>query len=312
VPLAISFARVMSHHHHHHHHGDARAANLKRLSITLVLVVLYMVAELVGGLLTNSLALLADAGHMLSDAGSLGLALFALWIAGRPRTPERTFGFHRTEILAALANGVTLVAVAILIVHEAWGRFRSPEPVDGRTMMWIAVGGLVVNLLGMAVLHGGKEHSLNLRGAWLHVLSDTLGSVQAIAAGALIWLFGWAWADPAASVVIAALVVWSSGTLLRDSVNILMEATPAHIDAAEVQRALEGIDGVVEIHDLHVWTITSGFESLSAHAKVCELSTASRDRVLREARRVVRDDFAIEHSTIQLEGPGEVCHNGRC
>lgn len=264
---------------HSHDHQGSKRRSFKRLSMTLGLVALYMVAEVVGGLLTNSLALLADAGHMLSDASSLALALFALWIAQKPRTPERTFGYHRTEILAALANGVTLVAIAIFIVVAAWHRFRSPEEVDGQTMMWIAVGGLAVNLAGLWILHEGRDESLNVRGAWLHVLADTLGSVQAIAAGALIWRFGRNIADPIASVLIALLVTWSSWSLLRDSVNVLMEATPRHIDATEVKEALSAVAGVVDVHELHVWTITSGFESLSVHARI-----EGRDRSHQSAR----------------------------
>ncbi len=301
----------MSHTHgHRHEHG--RSADLRRLAITLVLVVGYMVAEVVGGFLTGSLALLADAGHMLSDAGSLGLAAFALWIAARPRTPERTFGYHRTEILAALANGIALVAVAVLIVVEAWQRFASPRQVQGAAMMAIAVGGLVVNLASLWILHGGRAASLNVRGAWLHVLADTLGSVGAIAAGALIWAFGWELADPLASVAIALLVVWSSWTLLRESVRVLMEATPAHIDAAEVERAIADVPGVAQVHDLHVWTITSGFESLSVHVRVADGAGArDRDGVLSDVRRLVSRRFDIAHSTIQIEC-GDPCDNGPC
>lgn len=290
------------------HSHDHRSGNIRRLSITLALVVLYMAAEIVGGILTNSLALLADAGHMLSDAGSLGLALFALWIARRPRSPEKTFGYHRTEILAALLNGATLVAVAIYIVVEAWSRFRSPEEVDGPLMMWIAVGGLFVNLAGLWILHEGRGESLNVRGAWLHVLADTLGSVQAIAAGALIWAFGWNLADPIASVLIALLVAWSSWNLLEESVNVLMEGTPKHIDAREVEEALLGVDGVFGVHDLHIWTITSGFESLSVHARIGE---QNRRSILREVRRVLRERFEIGHSTVQLEEEDE-CENPPC
>ncbi len=301
----------MSHQHEHGHDGG-RTASFRRLAITLGLVVVYMVAEVVGGYLTGSLALLADAGHMLSDAGSLGLATFALWISGRPRTPERTFGYHRTEILAALANGVALVAIAILIVVEAGQRFASPREVHGGAMMAVAAGGLGINLAGLWILHGGRSESLNVRGAWLHVLSDTLGSVGAIAAGALIWAFDWEWADPLASVLIAVLVVWSSWTLLRESVHVLMEATPAHIDAVEVERAIAQVPGVRQVHDLHVWTITSGFESLSVHVRVADGAGArDRDSVLSDVRELVSRRFDIGHSTIQIEH-GEPCENGPC
>ena len=300
----------MGHEHHHagHSHDHGRGASRRRLTITLVLVVGYMVAEVIGGLLTHSLALLADAGHMLSDAASLALALFALWIAGRPSTPKRSFGYHRTEILAALANGATLLVVAVVIVLEAVERLRQPLLVEGRTMMLIAVGGLLINLAGLWVLSGSRGDSLNVRGAWLHVLADTLGSVQAIAAGALIWAFGWQWADPLASVLIALLVLWSSWSLLKDSLHILMEGTPSHINAAEVRRAIATVEGIREVHDLHIWTITSGFESLSVHARV---SRRNRDSILGDIQRLIRERFSIDHSTIQLEGE-EGCEAGPC
>lgn len=290
-------------HDHNHAPGDA---NRRRLAVVLALVLLYMGAEVVGGLLTNSLALLSDAGHMLSDAASIGLALFAMSMARRPRTADRTFGYHRTEILAALANGVTLVVVAVYIVVEAWHRFQDPPEVDGSTMMLIASGGLVVNLIGLAVLHGGHGDSLNLRGAWLHVLADTLGSVQAIAAGALIWAFGWNLADPVAAVLIALLVAWSSWSLLNESVNILMEASPQGVDTGEVARELTAIEGVIDIHDLHVWTITSGFHSLSAHARV---EDTEHQPVLEEIQRILHERFGVEHCTVQLE-PFDDCAQG--
>jgi cobalt-zinc-cadmium efflux system protein len=289
-------------------HVTSRTKNLRRLSLTLALIAAYTVAEAVGGLLTNSLALLADAGHMLSDAASLALALFALWIAQRPRSPEKTFGYHRTEILAALANAMTLIGVSVFIVVEAWDRFRSPEQVDGRTMMWIAVGGLFINLAAMWILRAGRSESLNVKGAWLHVVADTLGSAQAIVAGALIWVFGWYVVDPVASVLIAALIVWSAWTLLRQSVNVLMEATPDHIDTDEVAAALTAVDSVLDVHDLHVWTITSGFESLTVHVTV---EGRPHGEVLHEIRNLIRRRFGIEHSTVQVERPDD-CAGGSC
>lgn len=293
---------------HEHGHSHRQDRNLRRLGLTLGLAVTYMVAEFVGGLLTGSLALLADAGHMLSDSASLGLALFAIWIAGRPRTPERTFGYHRTEILAALANGATLVAIAALVTVEAWERFQNPRPVDGVPMLLIAAGGLLVNLAGVAILHGGKDESLNVRGAWLHVLADTLGSLQALVAGILIWQLDWNWADPLASVLISVLILWSAWALLRESVHVLMEGTPAHIDTGEVAAAIRSVEGVRDVHDLHVWTITSGFDALSVHAR-CE--DDDRDAILTRVRRTLRERFAIDHSTIQLEGE-EGCEEPPC
>jgi cobalt-zinc-cadmium efflux system protein len=288
-----------SHHHGHHHHGGRASRNRRRLAFTLVLAAVYMLAELIGGLVTGSLALLADAGHMLSDAAALGLSLFAMWIAQRPPTSQRTWGYYRTEILAALANGAALVAISAFVLFEAFDRFRHPPEVDAPLMMAIACGGLIVNLVGLYILSGGRSESLNVRGAWLHVLSDALGSVQAIAAGALIWAFDWRWADPAASVLIALLVVWSAWGLLRETVGVLMEGAPRHIDVDEVRNSLMAIPGVIGVHDLHVWTITSGMESLSAHVVVEDASSHCAKLV--EVRSTLHDRFGIDHLTIQIE-----------
>jgi cobalt-zinc-cadmium efflux system protein len=258
-----------------------------------------MLAEAVGGWLTGSLALLADAGHMLSDAAALGLSLFAMWMAQRPTNPRRTWGYHRTEILAALANGATLVAISAWVVVEAVHRFQDPPKVNAPVMMGIAVGGLVVNLIGLRILSGGRHESLNVRGAWLHVLTDALGSVQAIAAGALIWAYGWDWADPVASILISLLVVYSGWHLLRDTVGVLMEGTPAHIDLDDVRSTLAGFPGVEDVHDLHVWTITSGMEALSAHLVVVE-ETCTRT-LLQGVRTSLHDRFGIHHATVQIE-----------
>jgi cobalt-zinc-cadmium efflux system protein len=286
--------------HTHRHEGQgARDGSLrKRLAIALALAAGYMAAEVVGGLLSNSLALLADATHMLSDVAALSLSLFALWFARRPPSSRRTFGYHRVEILATLANAATLVVTAVFIFIEAWRRFASPPAVDGRLMTAIAVGGLVVNLAMLAILHGGRESSLNLRGAWLHVLTDTLGSVQAIAAGVLLVAFGWRWVDPLASLLISLLVLYSGWGLLREATAILMESVPAHIALEDVRRAILAVPGVAGLHDLHVWTITTGFVALSAHVTVTAVDPAV---VLGEVRHVLRDTFAIEHSTIQVE-----------
>jgi cobalt-zinc-cadmium efflux system protein len=263
------------------------------------LIVVYMVAEAVGGWLTSSLALLADAGHMLSDAAALGLSLFAMSMARRPRTAKRTYGYHRLEILAALANGATLVAISILVMVEAVHRFGRPEAVDARGMMGVAAGGLLVNLVALRILHAGRDDNLNMRGVWLHVLTDALGTVQAIVAGALILAFGWQWADPVASVLISLLVIYSAWSLLREATGVLMESAPAHIDVEEVHVALAGVPGVLEVHDLHVWTITSGMESLSAHV-VVEDHRFDCD-VLGEIRATLHERFGIHHITVQME-----------
>jgi cobalt-zinc-cadmium efflux system protein len=300
-----------AHSHGRSHAAPARRSGRRRLAATLALVVAYMGAEVVGGLLTNSLALLADAGHMLSDAAALALSLFALWIADRrPPGSLRTYGYYRAEILAALANGAALVAIAILIAVEALSRLRHPPEVRAEGMLAIAAGGLLVNLAALGLLHGSRGEGLNLRGAWLHVLSDALGSVQAIAAGVLIWAFGWRWADPAASLAIALLVVWSAWALLKEAVAVLMEAAPGHIDVDSVRTAILSVECVGGVHDLHVWSIASGFECLSAH--VVADPRGERDALLDELRRMLHDRFGIDHITIQVEPPGFVEHHRSC
>jgi cobalt-zinc-cadmium efflux system protein len=267
-----------------------------------------MGAEVVGGLLTHSLALLADAGHMLSDAAALALSLFALWIVdSRPPGSLRTYGYYRAEILAALVNGAALVAIAILIAVEAVVRLRQPAVVNAAGMTAVAAGGLLVNLVALALLHGSRRDSLNLRGAWLHVASDALGSVQAIAAGVLIWAFGWQWADPLASLLIAVLVVWSAWGLLKEALAVLMEAAPGHIDVDSVRGAILDVGCVAGVHDLHVWSIASGFDCLSAH--VVAAGEKERDALLDELRRMLHDRFGIEHITIQLEAVGFPDHH---
>ncbi|MDX1393497.1 MAG: cation diffusion facilitator family transporter [Gemmatimonadota bacterium] len=305
---------------HRHDHARARPDGpgiRRRLWIVLLLVVGYMAAEVVGGILSGSLALLADAGHMLSDAGSIALALFATWFASRPAPPERTFGYHRSEILAALVHGGTLIAVALFVFIEAWRRFRAPPEVEGGLLMVVAIGGLVINVIGLWVLHGGRDHNLNVKGAWLHVLTDTLGSLQAIIAGGLILLFGWHVADPIASLAIGALVLYSAWRLTREAVAVLMEGVPGHLDIDEVRSAMLRIDGVAGVHDLHVWAITSGFVALSAHVvpTADAPSAAPRAGLLRRITRELDDRFGIDHTTIQIEPPdfegcGEPCDPG--
>jgi cobalt-zinc-cadmium efflux system protein len=240
-----------------HDHTQARAQSRSRLAVVLALVTLYMIAEVIGGLLTNSLALLADAGHMLSDAAALALALFAFWIAQRKPKTTHTYGYYRAEILAAVLNAGTLLAIGVYIFVEAYGRLGEPHEVQGALMMSIATGGLLINLASLWILNAGRKESLNVHGAWLHVLTDALGSIGAIAAGGLIWAFGWNWADPVASVVIGVLVLFSGWNLLKEAVSVLMGAAPGDIDVDEVRVAIKSVSGVEDVHDLHVWTITS-------------------------------------------------------
>lgn len=292
-------------HGHSHGHSHGNSANRRRLTIALALTSSYMLAEAIGGWYANSLALLADAGHMLSDTGALALSFFALWIAQKPATPERTYGYHRTEILAALANGATLIAISLFIFVEAWERFHEPQPVAGRTVMLIAVGGLLINIAGMWTLHGGRDDNLNIRGAWLHLLTDALGSVGAIAGGAMVWAFGWYWADPAVSVAIGLLVIYSSWALLRESVAVLLEGTPAHINLVDVRQTMLGVDGVDSVHDLHVWTISSGMDAMSGHVVVSDVDAARRGAgtVLAELHHTLHERFGLHHMTIQVEPP---------
>ena len=290
--------------HRHGGHSHERSANARRLSVVLALSSVYMVAEVVGGLITGSLALLADAGHMLSDVASLALALFAIWIAQRPADSHRTFGHTRAEILAALANGVALVVVAVLVVVEAVERISSPVSVLGLPMLVIATGGLVVNLVGMAVL-GAGHHSLNMRGAFLHVMGDALGSVGAIVAGAVIWRFGWVWADAAVSIGISCLLVFSAWFLLREAINVLMEAVPKHLKVEDIRHALLGLSDVDAVHDLHVWTIGSSEVSLSIH--VVPSPGALYPELLARVQAELSQRFEIEHATIQIEPDADAC-----
>lgn len=267
--------------------------------MVLALAGAYMVAELVGGIVTNSLALLADAGHMLSDVAALALSLFAMWIAERPPTPTRSYGYYRTEILAALVNGVTLVAIAVFILIEAASRLDDPPAVRGGLVMAIAGGGLLVNLTGLWILRAGRDESLNVRGAWLHVLGDALGSVGAIAGGFLVWAFGWAWADPVASVLIGLLVTYSAWQLIAQTVAVLMESAPTGLDVDAVRGEIAAVAGVHAVHDLHVWSITSGMASLSAHVRVD--GERAHGEILAELHRRMRERFGIDHCTIQIE-----------
>lgn len=282
-----------------HSHVDVRREDRRALAAALVLVTAFLGVEAAAGFLADSLALLADAAHMLSDSGSLGLALFAVWIAERPATPERSFGYRRVEILAALANGVALVAVAIWIFIEAGQRLMDPAEPLGGWMLGVGVAGLAVNLAAAAILARRGSESLNVRAALRHVFADVAGSLGVIAAAAAILVTGWLYADPLVSVLIGVLVLASSWTILRESVGILLEATPRGMDAQEVGRALVQHPGVREIHDLHIWTITSGFPSLSAHV-LCD-AAADCHAVRRELERVLDERFDIHHTTLQVD-----------
>ena len=298
---------------HAHRHGRAESSR-KRLTIVTLLTAAYMIAEAVGGWWTGSLALFADAGHMLADVAALTLALIAVWFSARPATAGKTFGYHRLEILAAFINGIALVVIAFFIFYEAYFRWLSPTPIRGIPMTMVAAGGLVVNLICARLLHTDRHDDLNVRGAWLHIMSDALGSVGAIVAGVIITLSGHYAADPVISVLIGLLIIWSSWHLIGEATNVLLEGTPAHINLAAVEDAILKTDGVAEVHDLHVWTITSGRDALSAH--VVHAESISQPVLLQELRTKLHDRFGVDHLTLQMETPEfeddtfHFCHAG--
>lgn len=294
--------------HARHGHGDdralrpaptARQRDQRRLVLVLVLVLGYAVVELLGGFWTDSLALLSDALHMVSDSAALALSLLASLLAARPAQKRRTFGNSRVEILAALANGVALAVVALFISAHALERYGSPRPVAGGGLLAVALGGLAVNLVALFVLEGGRGESLNVRGAFLHVASDTLASVGVCLAGVGIWRFGWLWLDPAVSLIVSVLVLGSAWQLIRDALDVLMETVPAHLDPEEIRGALLGVPGVQALHCLHVWTIGSGEVSLSSHLVVDP--ERGTDALLEQVRARLHERFAIDHTTIQIE-----------
>src|SRR3954451_17622867 len=284
-----------------HSHGVDldRTGSKRALKLVLILTTAFMVAEVVGGLLANSLALLADAGHMLSDTVALGVALFAAWLAARPGGPSRTFGYRRAEILAALFNGVTLVAISIWIFIEAGMRFSDPPEVDAGLMLAIAIGGLAVNVAAAAVLRPHSAESLNASAALRHVFADLLGSVGVILAAVVILATGWDYADPVISIAIGILILASSWSILRDSVRILLEASPADMEVEEVGRAMTGVPGVTQVHDLHVWTITSGFPGLAAHVLVDRNTDCHATR--RDLEAMLHERFGLDHTTLQVD-----------
>jgi cobalt-zinc-cadmium efflux system protein len=287
---------------HRHDHGH-RAQGKRALGLVLALTAAYTVCEIVGGWLTGSLALLADAGHMLGDSAALALALVAAWLAGRPATPERSFGYRRAEILAALANGVALAAIAIWVFIEAIGRLDNPPEILGGWMLAVALLGLVVNLVAAGILTRAGKGNLNVQAALRHVFADLAGSIGVAAAALIVLATGWEQADPVAGMAIGVLILASSWSIVRDSVAILLEATPSGIDADEVGRRMAALDGVVEVHDLHIWTITSGFPTLSAHVLVRRGDDCHLRR--RELEQLLEQEFGLEHTTLQVEHVGE-------
>lgn len=274
--------------------------NRKALGWALLITSVFFVIELAGGILANSLALLSDAGHLLSDMGALGLSYFAIWFARRPATREKTYGYYRVEILAALINGVVLALVAIFIFIEAYKRLLSPQEVNTGLMMGVAVAGLFANILVAYILHQGDyKENLNVRSAFLHVLGDILGSLGAIVAGILIWFTGNYLFDTIISIVIAIIILFSVYRLLNDTLHVLLEGTPKHLDYVEISETIRDVSGVESIHDLHIWTVTSGFVCLSCH--VVKDNREDSQEVLLRINRALKEGFGIEHTTVQVE-----------
>jgi len=283
----------------HAHRETAAGRSRGRLLAVLLLTGSVLVVEVAGALWTGSLALAADAGHMLTDAGGLTLALFAVWIAARPPTPAKTFGYYRVEILASVVNALVLLGIAGWILVEAYARVLEPPPVLGGPMAAVAALGLAANVAGALILRRGAAESLNVRAAYLEVLADALASVGVLLAGATIALTGWTVVDPLTSAAIAVFIVPRTWRLLTQAVNVLLEGTPSHLKLEEIEAAITAVPGVQRVHDLHVWTLTSGREAMSAHVVVDDLSAS--ERLLDELHAVLHAHFGIDHTTIQLD-----------
>ncbi|MFK2824772.1 cation diffusion facilitator family transporter [Bacillus sp. B190/17] len=299
-------------HNHSHSHGHHHSSNNKQaLKWSFMLIAVYMVVEVVAGILTNSLALLSDAGHMLSDAAALGLSYLALKFGEKGASLSKTFGYKRFEILAAFINGLTLLVISIYILWEAYKRMLAPPEVMSVGMLIVSIIGLFVNIAAAYILmKGDKDENLNVRSAFLHVLGDLLGSVGAIAAALMIMFFGWNMADPIASAIVAILIIISGIRVTKDSIHILMEGVPGHINVVEVRESLLNLPGVNDIHDLHVWAITSDFPALSCHIVIDP--GVDGQSVLREAQEKLHDQFHIEHTTIQIDLSDHSCNGDHC
>ena len=289
------------------HAHDHRSASRRSLSFALALIMVYMVVEVAGGLISGSLALLADAGHMLTDGAAIGLALLAIWVSGRPASIEQTFGFHRTEILAAMLNALSLWLISALIFFEASRRLNDDLQVDGGLMLGVGAVGLLVNLAAAWALHRSSGESLNVEGAFLHVVADLLGSVAVVAGGILVLAFEWNIADPIFGIVIGVLILASSLRLLWKVVHVLMEGTPSHLDLHHLCQRLEELEGVTGVHDIHAWTITTGYDALSAHVTADPTVMQDPNPVLQALRDIASSEFGIGHVTIQLEDSKDGC-----
>lgn len=289
-------------HDHSEHHGHNRDTGKSRLRLILVLTSSFFIAEVIGGLWTNSLALLSDAGHMLSDMFALGLSLFAFWLSSKKPTPTKTYGYYRFEVVAAFINGVLLILIALWIFTEAYGRMQHPAPVKTIPMLCIAVLGFIINLSGIALLRSSGKKNINIRGALFHLTADAAGSLGAIVAAVLMGLTGWMFFDPLAGVVIGLLIIYSAWRLLWDVVNILMQGVPPHIDLDKIREAMLSINGVIGLCDLHIWSLTSQVDMLSAHIVVQDMGR--NKEILKKMTHLINDRFGINHVTLQIEDEG--------
>lgn len=281
------------------HAKAERKKDRRRLLAALVLTGFIAVAEAVGGYLTDSLALMSDAGHMLTDISALGLSLLALWFSSKPATVKKTYGYYRLEILSALLNGVGLLGITGVILYEAYQRLHEPHPVDLPPMMAVAAVGLLANLAALGFLH--RAHSMNVRAAFLHVVGDTLSSVGVILGGALMWWTGWMAIDAIVSVLISVVIVVGAFRLVRDAVDVLLEAVPEHVDMEAVKALMAKVPGVAAVHDLHVWTLSSNMYALSAHLVVFDPMVCNNDEILSAVKHELFERFGIDHTTIQIE-----------
>ncbi len=301
------------HEHSHGHHVDARQApgGRRDLLIALSITVLMMIAEAIGGWLSNSLALLSDAGHMLTDNFALLLSFFAMKFAAMPATERKTFGFYRLEILAALLNGIILVVLSVYIIYHAYLRMIHPQPVEGKLMLIIAIIGLIANIIGAFFLYKHSHANLNIRGAYLHILGDALSSVGVVIGGIIILYTGWYMIDPILSILISLVIIYGSWALVRESVNILLEAVPSHIDIDAVAAEIAKVQGVREAYHIHAWTITSGVYSMSAHVLIDDRLVSGSRNIVDDIRHMLAEKFNVVHSTIELECDrcemGQVC-----
>lgn len=300
--------KAMGFHGHHHGHSHDHSHDIPRaLTKALLVTVFFMLVEAVGGYYANSLALLGDAAHMLTDVGAILLSLFAYWVSRRPSTPTMSFGYHRAEILGALASGLGIWFIAGLLVYEAVERLSTPPEVQGPIVFFVATVGLVANLASMKMLHSSKDESINVRAAYLHLLADSLGSVGAVVAGAVLWLTDWRLIDPILTIVFAAMMIVGSWQLVKESVGVLMESTPAGVNPERVKQDLDALEEVISSHDLHIWSVSSGRLALSVHLIANETQLA-----LNRAQAMLKERYGIDHTTIQVEHPEEFANSDHC